>query len=106
MDVPDLERWLERGTQQPLRATAELHANPLPPDLTRREHRVHTREEDLGAATRVAEGCGTVRLLKPDDVGWLTRLLRTVRALRAYSVRRQSFRSLLPSLASTAINGP
>ncbi|PYN91365.1 MAG: hypothetical protein DMD89_31120 [Candidatus Rokuibacteriota bacterium] len=95
MDVPDLERWLERGTQQPLRATAELHANPLPPDLTRREHRVHTREEDLGAATRVAEGCGTVRLLKPDDVGWLTRLLRTVRALRAYSVRRQSFRSLL-----------
>jgi len=92
MDVPDLERWLENGTQEPLQATAELHANPLEPAVTEREHRVHTPEKELSEATRVAEGRGTVRLLEPDDVGWLTRLWRTVRAVRAYFKRIQSFR--------------
>jgi cholesterol oxidase len=95
MDIPNLERWLEAGTQTPLRTRAQLYLNRLGADDTRRLHRVHTPPEDLTEDTHIAEGEGTVLLLHRDDVGVLERLWRTGLALWAYYKRRQPFRGLL-----------
>ena len=92
MRVADLEGWLAKATDTPLRGTAELHCNPLPADLSRRLHRIHTPAEELGPHTLVAKGHGELLLFKRDEVGVLRRCWRTALALWTYAWRRQPFR--------------
>jgi cholesterol oxidase len=90
MRIADMAQWLSDPGAQPLDAKAEIYANPLSAKYMRQHRSFHVPWDHLKGEEPLLRAEGTVRLLERDLATGLERWGRIIRALIAYSRRRQS----------------